>query len=223
MYSFSRGSVVAIKNIIFDFDGVICESVDIKTEAFYEMYLPYGKEIAQKIKEHHIQNGGMSRYDKFKYYEIEFLGKTLSDAKMQNLSHKFSTLVKQKIIDAPFVNGVLEFFKEYSQGYKCFIVSATPMDEMKEIAKDKKIDHYFQEIFGSPQNKIEWGEYILDTYDLKSNETLFIGDAMSDYNSATAHNLHFLLRTHNENKLIFPAVIASMPDMTQLYNFIKTL
>jgi len=58
-----------IKNIIFDFDGVICESVDIKTGAFYEMYLPYGEMIAQKVKEHHIQNGGMSRYDKFEYLE----------------------------------------------------------------------------------------------------------------------------------------------------------
>ena len=64
-----------IKNIIFDFDGVICESVDIKTDAFYEMYLPYGEEVALKVKEHHIANGGMSRYDKFRHYEKVFLDK----------------------------------------------------------------------------------------------------------------------------------------------------
>ena len=32
-----------IKNIFFDFDGVIAESVNAKTDAFEEMYLPYLK------------------------------------------------------------------------------------------------------------------------------------------------------------------------------------
>lgn len=193
-----------IKNILFDFDGVICESVDIKTEAFYEMYLPYGEEIAQKVKKHHIANGGMSRYDKFQHYEKEFLGKTLTNEKMEDLSSKFSSLVKTKVIAAPFVKGALEFLKEYSQNYKCFIVSATPMDEMIEIAKAKQIDQYFQEIYGSPQNKIEWGKYILKSYKLQASETLFIGDAMSDFNAAHSNDMHFLLRKTDGNEILFP-------------------
>ena len=39
-----------IKNIFFDFDGVLAESVNIKTDAFYEMFLKYGKDIAEKVK-----------------------------------------------------------------------------------------------------------------------------------------------------------------------------
>ena len=38
-----------IKNIFFDFDGVIAESVSAKTDAFKEMYMPYGEEIAAKV------------------------------------------------------------------------------------------------------------------------------------------------------------------------------
>ena len=205
-----------IKNIIFDFDGVICESVNIKTDAFYEMYLPYGKEIAQKVKEHHIANGGMPRYDKFTYYENVFLEKTLSDERMQELSDEFSGLVKSKVIDAPFVKGALEFLQNNSHSYKCFIVSATPMEEMIEIAKAKKIDQYFEEIFGSPTNKIQWGKYILDTYKIKSSETLFIGDAMSDFNAAKENGLHFMLRQTEENKNIFSNNINSMIDLTHL-------
>ncbi len=212
-----------IKNIIFDFDGVICESVNIKTDAFYEMYLPYGKEIAKKVKEHHIANGGMPRYDKFKYYENEFLEKPLSDERMQKLSDEFSGLVKSKVIDAPFVEGALEFLKNDSHSYKCFIVSATPMKEMQEIAKAKKIDQYFEEIFGSPTNKREWGKYILDTYKIKSSETLFIGDAMSDYTAAKTHHLHFLLRAHNGNKDIFPETTKYVHDLTQLNSIVESL
>jgi len=210
-----------IKNILFDFDGVLCESVHIKTEAFYEMYLPYGTDIALKVKEHHIANGGMSRYDKFKHYEQTFFAKELSKEKMAKLSEQFSELVKKKVIAAPFVKGALEFLQKHSNNYKCFIVSATPIEEMKEIAKAKKIDHYFEEIYGSPKNKIIWGKHILDTYKIEANETLFIGDALSDYNAAQAHNMHFLLRKTNENKNLFSHSIYGVHSLKNLNDEIK--
>lgn len=213
--------MMAIKNIIFDFDGVICESVDIKTEAFYEMYLPYGKETAENVKEYHLSNGGMPRFDKFKYYENNILGKVLSDKKMKNLSTEFSTLVKEKVIMAPFVKGALEFLQTYSHDYICFIVSATPMDEMKEIAKEKNIDHYFREIFGSPKNKIEWSKYILETYDIKAEETLFIGDAKSDFNAAQENGMQFLLRETKDNKNIFSNTLISSIDLINLDQIIQ--
>ena len=57
-----------IKNIFFDFDGVIAESVNAKTEAFREMYIEHGTEIANKVVDYHINHGGVSRFEKFKYY-----------------------------------------------------------------------------------------------------------------------------------------------------------
>jgi len=205
-----------IKNIIFDFDGVLCESVNIKTEAFYEMYLIYGKEIALKVREHHILNGGMSRFDKFTHYENIFLKQEITHEKMQELSQKFSNLVMHKVIEAPFVDGALDFLSNASQRYQCFIVSATPIDEIRTIARKKNIYTYFQDIFGSPTNKIEWGKYILDTYKIKANETLFIGDAMSDYKASIENKMHFLLRSTQDNKNLFSKDIHSIKDLCLL-------
>ena len=42
-----------IETILWDFDGVIAESVDVKGEAFREMYLKYGVDIADKVLDHH--------------------------------------------------------------------------------------------------------------------------------------------------------------------------
>ena len=53
--------------IIFDFDGVILNSHKIKTQAFYQLFKNYGKKIAIKSKNYHINNAGVSRYIKFKY------------------------------------------------------------------------------------------------------------------------------------------------------------
>ena len=56
-----------IRAIIFDFDGVIVDSVDVKGLAFAEIYSKYGGGIAEKVLSHHRSNGGMSRKVKFKY------------------------------------------------------------------------------------------------------------------------------------------------------------
>jgi len=63
------------KNIIFDFDGVLAESVHIKTQAFYKLYEPFGVNVAEKVVQHHKANGGMSRFEKFPYYHKILLNK----------------------------------------------------------------------------------------------------------------------------------------------------
>ena len=57
-----------IKTIIFDFDGIILESIDVKTEAFKKLYQPFGSSISNKVVENHLANGGISRYEKIKIY-----------------------------------------------------------------------------------------------------------------------------------------------------------
>ena len=49
-----------IQAILFDFDGVIADSVHVKTEAFAKIYEPYGKEVVNRVVTHHIANGGVS-------------------------------------------------------------------------------------------------------------------------------------------------------------------
>ena len=46
-----------IKAVIFDFDGVILESADIKTESFKDMVSDYPMEIAEQFVEYHMQIG----------------------------------------------------------------------------------------------------------------------------------------------------------------------
>ena len=57
---------------VFDLDGVILESVHCKTVAFRDLYQEFGTEIQNKVEEHHIRNGGVSRYEKIKFYHENF-------------------------------------------------------------------------------------------------------------------------------------------------------
>lgn len=191
------------KNIIFDFDGVLAESIHIKTQAFYSMYVRYGEEIADQVVIHHKENGGMSRYEKFPYYHKTFLDIDLSKKDVQILSADFSKLVIDSVVDTDEVSGALWFLKKYQNKYNYWIVSATPMDEINEIAKRRKISEYFVQIYGSPEKKSSILKNIINETGLKIDETVFLGDATSDYNAAKDNNIDFMFRQADENQSLF--------------------
>jgi len=192
-----------LKGIIFDFDGVIAESVQVKSDAFAELYKSYGQVIVINVVKHHEANGGMSRYEKIKYYHKSFLKIDLSEKEIIDLADQFSALVIDKVIVAPYVPGVFEYIKKCSKKYKLFISTGTPFEEMRQILEARKIAHYFTDVFGSPQKKPFHVNNILSKYNLNPGELIFYGDSDSDMNAAILNNIQFILRIHSLNKEYF--------------------
>lgn len=192
-----------IKNIFFDFDGVIAESVNVKTRAFYQMYEKFGKDIAEKVVAHHKSHGGMSRFEKFKLYHKNFLNIDLTEDQIHDLASRFSGLVKQGVIDAPEVPGVRDFLEKYHRIMNFWIISGTPTDEIRDIVKQKNMGHFFKECFGSPRKKNDWVKELMKQYHLQKTATVFVGDAKSDYQAALDNEIGFILRETPEGQSIF--------------------
>ena len=57
-----------MKRVFFDFDGVILDSVDVKTKAFGKMFEAYGSDVQKEVVQYHLENCGVSRFEKFRYY-----------------------------------------------------------------------------------------------------------------------------------------------------------
>ena len=110
-----------LKGIIFDFDGVILESNQSKSDAFYSLYEKYGTEIALKVKNHHEENEGVSRFEKFKFYHKNFLNRKVTPQVINDLSNQFSDIVFEKVCNSPYVFGVRNFIRLASSKYKLFI------------------------------------------------------------------------------------------------------
>jgi len=190
-----------LKGIIFDFDGVVAESVQVKTDAFATLYKPYGNTIVNKVIKHHEENGGMSRFEKIKYYHKYFINKTISGNELYNLSQKFSDLVVDGVIKSPYVDGVLNFIKKKSIKYKLFVSTATPETEINTIIKAKKIERYFTSIYGAPSTKYNHIDLIMSKYRLNNDELIFYGDSEADYCAAYDKNIKFVLVRNKYNKL----------------------
>src|SRR5439155_14313539 len=87
-----QGAPPVIKAIVFDFDGVILDNADVKTEAFVELYAGHGSDIAAKVREHHLANLGISRFKKFEWIATNLLRTSITEQESQALGKKFSDL-----------------------------------------------------------------------------------------------------------------------------------
>jgi HAD superfamily hydrolase (TIGR01549 family) len=210
-----------IKNIFFDFDGVLAESVNVKTQAFRNLYLEFGDEVANKVVEHHLLNGGISRFEKIRTYHKDLLNTPLDEKGIMEWADKFSDLVLKGVIEAEEVLGSQIFLDNHSKDYNCWVITGTPTDEIKIILKARNWNSYFKEAYGSPEKKNHWTEYLIEKHNLKREETVFIGDASADYEAAQFSNLHFILRRTDENGEIFKDYVGH--EMTNLTEFNKLL
>jgi len=192
-----------IKNIFFDFDGVIAESVSAKTDAFEEMYLPYGEDIAAKVVEYHKLHGGVSRYEKFKYFHKEFLNELINQKKVDELAFQFSNIVLDKVINSDEVLGASHFIEKYHTKSQFWVITGTPTTEIELIVEKRKLTSFFIGLHGSPKNKRYWTENLIKKHNLKRDEIIFLGDATTDMDAANFSKIHFALRENEENKEIF--------------------
>ena len=185
-----------IKAIIFDFDGVIAESVEVKTEAFRKLFSEHPKQIEDIVKVH-MDNGGMSRYKKFDIIFRDILKKELTKEENKLLGDKFTEFCYQGVIDAKYVKGAREFLEKYYRKLLIFVATGTPHEEMLSIVRARGEEKYYKGVYGSPQMKKDIINNILRENNLKKEEIIFIGDSINDFDAANETQVCFVGRVHD--------------------------
>jgi beta-phosphoglucomutase-like phosphatase (HAD superfamily) len=184
--------IVRYEALFFDFDGVLADSVEVKTEAFAKLYEPYGPEIVAQVIDHHRRHGGMTRTDKFFHYHRNYLGRTVSDEEMAELCREFSELVVDRVVGAREILGAGEFLRKWSSQLPCFVISATPQEEIRQIVRRRGMVGYFKEVLGAPASKKDNLQRLLNQFQLNPSRCCLFGDAESDYRAAHACGVEFI-------------------------------
>ena len=199
--------------IIFDFDGVILDSVDVKTHAFAQLVAPHGPDAVRRMTNYHRANGGISRFKKFEWFAREVLGRELSGDESSAMGRQFENLALDGVLNAPFIAGAREFLG--SCELPLFVASGTPETELHHILERRGLTNFFREAHGSPRTKTEIIRDLLTRHSLDPEKTLFVGDAMTDFHAATECGLPFLgIATDGTSP--FPPGTALLPDLTML-------
>jgi phosphoglycolate phosphatase-like HAD superfamily hydrolase len=203
--------------IIFDFDGVLVESVDVKAQAFGALYTEHGEDVVRQVKNYHRAHGGISRFEKFRYFQTEILeNDPLTDADIADLADAFSTLVVDRVVAAPMVNGAQSFLDYAGEKLMLFVVSGTPTAELNDVLQRREMRQLFSGVWGSPRSKAENISELLDIHELRADRCVMIGDALADYDGAAANDVPFLGRVAASDENLFVTGTTTFMDFSQL-------
>jgi HAD superfamily hydrolase (TIGR01549 family) len=181
-----------IKNILWDFDGVILDSMKIKGDGFVELFKEYDKKDIKKLEKYHYDNGGVSRFEKIRYFFYKILQKNITEDEINNLANEFAKIIENRVFDKTnLIDDSLDFIKINYQKYNFHIVSGAEHSELNNLCRYFDLDRYFISIEGSPTKKNILVKNVLEKYKYKNDETILIGDAITDYDAAITNGIIF--------------------------------
>jgi phosphoglycolate phosphatase-like HAD superfamily hydrolase len=180
------------KVIFFDCDGVILNSNSIKCDAFDYVARNTGRENRIALLNYNKENGGISRYEKLRWF------KHYLDDQGQSFDYsvalaEFSSYVREKLLSVESHLDSLDISVKLNQRWA--IVSGGDEEELRDVFKSRGLDKWFDlGIHGSPATKYDIFEKFRNS-GLDFSEAVFLGDSVLDYEVAKNFTLDFIFVT----------------------------
>jgi len=177
---------------IFDCDGVIFDSNDLKIQAMEEVLKSNFFSVSE-IKsslDYFKNNFGKSRFHHVDYFLNNFFCVEANKRKAlkHNILDDFSSKCQKLYLEAKLTPDILNLLNECVP--KKFIASGSEQSELRLILKYRKLSRYFESIFGSPTPKNEIIHNILEKESTKN--AVLIGDSFSDMSAAETNEIDFI-------------------------------
>jgi phosphoglycolate phosphatase-like HAD superfamily hydrolase len=188
-----RFAPTTYSTLIFDCDGVVLNSNAVKTRAFYRSTSLYGVEAADSMVKYHVDNGGVSRYQKFAYFlnNIAPLHGTQRPKDINSLLQAFSGHVRDELLLCEMAPE-LQLLRQQTSNARWMIVSGGDQNELRDVFDHRGVAELFDGgIFGSPDTKDEILFRELSSSNIEQ-PALFIGDSKYDYQTASSAGVDFV-------------------------------
>lgn len=176
---------------LFDFDGVIVDSAEIKVRGFVDCFPAEPPEVQEAIRQYTSLHGGVSRFAKFRHIYDTILREALPSETLDELCLRYSRLVVEQVRRAPFVPGARELITAIHRSTECHVVSGTPEIELRQLVVDRGISHMFRNVVGSPTPKTRLTADIVGQCP-HPEDVVFLGDSITDYDAARHAGIAFL-------------------------------
>ncbi|GAA3588397.1 HAD-IA family hydrolase [Flavivirga amylovorans] len=181
-----------MNTILWDFDGVILDSMAIRDWGFRKIFNSFTNEEVDRLITFHSNNGGLSRYVKIRYFYEEILGMSITEEEVLLYANEFSKLMRKELVNPEnLIQDSVDFIKQNFNKYCFHIVSGSDQEELRFLCKELGIDSYFISIHGSPTPKKQLVSMLLEKQSYNKSQTCLIGDSINDYEAAEFNNITF--------------------------------
>ncbi|MCM4157114.1 HAD-IA family hydrolase [Gramella sp. AN32] len=201
------------RNIFWDFDGVIMDSMPVRNRGFEMVLKKFPNEQVDLLMQFHLKNGGLSRYVKFRHFFEEIREEKVSEEEIKEWSQKFSEIMRKELVQPGLlIEDSLDFIKENYKKYNMHIVSGSDGEELRYLCEQLNVSRYFISIHGSPVPKKKLVCKLLLNHRYINEETLLIGDSINDYEAAEINNIEFYGYNNEQLKILKSSYIESFTE-----------
>ncbi len=202
--------------VIYDFDGVVLDTVQLKVDAFCRVYQHEDPDLVEVVRTFADNNGGMSRYEKFRHFEVAVFGRKDDPAAIDALCASYGRFVDEGVRKATYINGAPECFAAVGSLAEQHIVSAAPENDVLTALRERDILHHFQSVAGAPKAKLAEFQRILEAGRFDASRVLAIGDSLAEYRAAVELKIPFLAIVGPGVTDRFPADTLKRPDLLEI-------
>lgn len=183
--------------LIFDCDGVVIDSNELKIEAMGNALNEYDINESKLCLNYFRHNFGKSRFHHVEIFVNDYLSVPEDEREkiVEKILGNYSTQCRELYIRANLTEGIIELLKRVEAS--CFIASGSEQNELREVFKKRELDTYFNGIFGSPTKKSKIVANILSKTNYQ--KAVMIGDAVSDFEAAKNNEIDFIAYTPYSN------------------------
>lgn len=173
--------------VVLDLDGVILKTNLIKYRAMLSLFADY-QEQQESISAYILARGGVPRRDKLFGLLHDLLGAEPSPAILEDYLERYARALEHELAIAPIVEGIDNFLQQDS--YAFYVSSSAPEPEVYQQLQRRNLLTYFAGIYGSTMPKATALQTIQAAH--PASHLVFFGDAVSDWEAATAAHVAFI-------------------------------
>ena len=177
--------------VFLDCDGVIFDSNGFKLEALRHALAGFPAPAVREMEAYWAANGGVSRYEKLGHFFSEILHTDQVAERVAAAALRFGEFSRRAYGDCSPLPEALRFAR-LTGAERCFVVSGTDQDELREVFVAKQLAPSFAQVCGSPTSKLAHVQRILDEHGCPAERALFIGDGGGDFAVARRLGVPFI-------------------------------
>ena len=209
------------KALVFDFDGVIVPSEQIKVDGYSLIFSEFGEEVPQAAviaeARREFADGKGNRFDIIRGI-FKRLGVSEGlEEKVSMYVQRYGKLVQGRI-EALSVNAATRATLERLAAMcPLYINSNNPDEALQNTLRSLDVEKYFKAVYGSSHTKVENFKTIAQREGVQATDMVFIGDGEGDRNAAQEFGCEFIgiateLNGWPVGMKAFP-VVAALPDI----------
>lgn len=178
--SMSSSPVGGLDALVFDFDGTLVHSSDIKKRAFLAAIAQWADGSRSDAERAYLLHGTLNRVPQLSNAFNDIHMRKPNDLELEGMLTTYGAFVREHRHEVYPFDGVGDLLSSLGPSCHLFIASNAPQGELDAACDALDLRKHFEGIYGYPTSKDDAIKTVLSDLGIANSRLLYIGDRQED-------------------------------------------